>query len=198
MDLTLYQRWNMAPEMMEVNALPRKGKLRLIERQTFVQGHIAGVVGHPVSPVLPACQVSSWAQIRKAASLIPPPWPGASSAQPALPPHPQSTPRLSSQQALSASWMAWSGQLPTGLLLDSPPARNGPAQRLRTERCPHSATATDCLGATRPSSSVPRWGRSSPVSYPFKPGRDGSCQRQPRLARDVAAGQAERSRKASG
>lgn len=159
MDLTPYQRWNMAPEMMEVNVLPRKGKLRLIERQTFVQGHIAGVGGRPVSPVLPACQVSSpWAQIWTAASLIPPPWPRASSAQPALLPHPQSTPRLSSQQALSAPWMAWSGQLPTGLLLDSPPAGNGPAQRLRTGRRPHSATAPDCLGATRLPSSVPPGG----------------------------------------
>lgn len=37
------------------------------------------------------------------------------------------------------------------------------------------------------------------MRYPFKPGRDGSCQRQPRLERDVAARQARgRSRGASG
>lgn len=99
--------------------------------------------------------------------------------------------------------MAWYGQRSTALLLDSPPARDSQAQRLRTGCCPQGpgcATAPVCPRAARPPFSVPPgWGRSSPVRYLFKPGRDGNCWRQRRLARDAAARQARaRSRRASG
>lgn len=87
--------------------------------------------------------------------------------------------------------MAWSG--PTALSLTHlQPGRaglnsggQGAARTAPAAPPPRTVPAQEAalLGA-------PRWGRSSPVRYPFKPGRDGSYQRQPRLARDVAARQA--------
>nr|XP_033705961.1 uncharacterized protein LOC117310429 [Tursiops truncatus] len=87
--------------------------------------------------------------------------------------------------------MAWSG--PTALSLTHlQPGRaglnrggQGAARTAPAAPPPRTVPAQEAalLGA-------PRWGRSSPVRYPFKPGRDGSCQRQPRLARNVAARQA--------
>ncbi|XP_058396532.1 dapper homolog 3-like [Diceros bicornis minor] len=70
----------------------------------------------------------------------------------------------------------------------APPAR--PRLRHRPGSCERGEAAL--LGASG-------WGGPSPGRYPFKPRRDGRCQRQPRLARDVAARQAgARSRGASG
>ncbi|XP_057398656.1 uncharacterized protein LOC103010859 [Balaenoptera acutorostrata] len=87
--------------------------------------------------------------------------------------------------------MAWSG--PTALSLTHlQPGRaglnrvgQGAARTAPAAPPPRTVPAQEAalVGA-------PGWGRSSPVRYPFKPGRDGSCQRQPRLARDVAARQA--------
>ncbi|XP_028350893.1 uncharacterized protein [Physeter macrocephalus] len=84
--------------------------------------------------------------------------------------------------------MAWSG--PTVLSLTHlQPGRaglnrggQGAARTIPAAPPPRTVPAQEAalLGA-------PGWSRSSPVRYPFKPGRDGSCQRQPRLARDVAA-----------
>lgn len=75
-----------APGMIEANVLPRKGKLRLRERQAFAQGHTATLGSHPVSPILSAGQVSShWAQIPSCFSDPSSPHPAAPGVQPALP-----------------------------------------------------------------------------------------------------------------
>lgn len=99
--------------------------------------------------------------------------------------------------------MARSGQLPTALLLDSPPAPKGRVSTVADRALPARPGLHRRPGLFRRGEAAllgaPRWGGSRPVCYPFKPGRDGSCQRQPRLARDVAARQARaRSREANG
>lgn len=163
------------PEMMELNVLPRKCKLRS-ERGRHLPKVTQPKSGRPSCEPCPLGMTGVLILCSDPDSCFPDPScpPPRSAGRPTCTaPHLQRAPRLSSQQALSAPWMARS----TGLL-DSPSSPGGPgstsADRAPPAR-PRLHHRPGLCRRTRPPSSAPPGGAGrARCAIPLSPGEMGA------------------------